>query len=85
MTGTIAEDLTVGRPIAEDLIINAGPIAIEIYGRDDEKARRDVYRNVLGLTIFKHGNSLAAFRSTIRREVREIEDRARRARQGAAA
>jgi hypothetical protein len=65
--------------IAEDLVIGAPAISMFIYGNQDRI--RDVYRNVLGLSFFKHGNSIAAFKSTIRDELIEREKAARAERQ----
>ena len=66
-------------PLSDDLLIGAGPIAMFMYGRDDRTARANVYRNVLGLTFFRHGGFKAARKSTIRREMAEIENKARQA------
>jgi hypothetical protein len=64
-------------PLGDDLLVGAAPIARAVYGNADPVSVRSVYRNVLGLTFFKHGNSVAAFRSTLRRELAEIERKAR--------
>lgn len=42
-------------PLSDDLLIGAEAIAMFLYGREDRTARANVYRNVLGLTFFKHG------------------------------
>jgi hypothetical protein len=67
--------------MGDDLMLGAGPIAKYDYGRDDAKARRNVYRNPLKPTFFKHGNFVAALKSTIHREVAEREGKARKARE----
>ena len=67
--------------IAGDLLIGAGEIAKFIYGNDGEKAVRDVYRNVFGFSLFKHGNSVAALKSTIHAELAEMQQAARKQRQ----
>jgi hypothetical protein len=59
--------------IADDLLLGAGPIALHIYGVDTPETRRNVYRNVLGLSFFKHGNTLAALKSTIFSEITEMQ------------
>ena len=68
------------KTVAEDLMIGAQAIARFLYGNVDPAAVRDVYRNPLGLTIFRHGGHLAAFENKIRRELAEIENKAREAR-----
>jgi hypothetical protein len=65
---------------AEGLVLGAGPLAKVIYAKDDQKSVRAVYANPLGLSIFKHGALLAGYPSTLRRELAEIERRAREAR-----
>jgi hypothetical protein len=67
-------------PLGDDLLIGAERIARAVYGNADTASVRSVRRNVLGLSLFKHGALIAAFRSTLRRELGEIESRARRAR-----
>jgi hypothetical protein len=67
-------------PLADDLVVGADQISIFLYGDAAPRTLRDVYRNPLGLTFFKHGNFLAALKSTLRREVAEAESRAREAR-----
>ena len=62
-------------PLADDLIVGAEKIAKYIYG--DAGRIRDVYRNVAGLSFFKHGASVAAFKSTIREELLEAQRKAR--------
>jgi len=66
---------------AEDLIVGAQAIARFLYGNAEPKAMSDVYRNPMGLTFFSHGGKKAAFKSTLRRELAEIEHKARRAQQ----
>jgi hypothetical protein len=66
-------------PLSDDLLIGAEAIAMFLYGREDRTARANVYRNVLGLTFFKHGGFKAARKSTIRTELAEIENKARKA------
>jgi hypothetical protein len=61
--------------VADNLMVGAPAIARFIYGSEDRV--RDVYRNVLGLTFFKHGNLVAAFKSTIREELKERQRLAR--------
>ena len=65
--------------VADDLLVGAENIAKFLY--DDVTRVRDVYRNVAGLTFFKHGAALAAFKSTLREELREAERKARENRQ----
>jgi hypothetical protein len=67
---------TVGSP-ARKMLIGAEAIARFLYGKDDDKAVRDVYRNIAGLTFFHHGNSLAAFTDTLLSELRQHEREAR--------
>jgi hypothetical protein len=55
-----------GETIATDLLLGAGAIAFFIYGVNSPETRRHVYRNVFNLPLFKHGNTLAAFKSVIR-------------------
>ena len=69
----------VGSP-ARKMLIGAEAIAQFLYGKDDDKAVRDVYRNIAGLTFFHHGNSLAAFTDTLMSELREHEQQAREGR-----
>jgi hypothetical protein len=84
-----ARQQKVGAPsdsIANDLLLGAGPIALHIYGADTPETRRNVYRNVLKLSFFKHGNTLAALKSTILSEIKEMQRQAqeqRRLKQGA--
>jgi len=56
----------------EDLLISARPIAIYAYGNDGPTAVAAVYRNPLGLPIFKHGGLVAAFKSGIDRRMDEV-------------
>jgi hypothetical protein len=67
-------------PLGDDLLIGAVRIARAVYGNADKASARSVRRNVLGLSLFKHGNLTAAFGRTLRRELAEIELQARRAR-----
>jgi hypothetical protein len=62
-------------PVADDLLLGAGPIAEFLYG--DPSKRRDVYRNPAGLTFFRHGSAIAAFKSTLRTELADQERAAR--------
>jgi hypothetical protein len=62
---------------ARKMLIGAEAIAKFLYGKDDDKAVRDVYRNIAGLTFFKHGNSLAAFTDTLVADLRRHEQKAR--------
>jgi hypothetical protein len=55
--------------LADDLLIGAKKIALFIYGDDSDDRRRDVYRNPFGFSFFKHGNTVAALKSTIRAEL----------------
>jgi len=67
--------------VAEDLLLGAGPIAFFIYGENTPESRRNVYRNPFGFSFFKHGNTIAALKSTIRAEVVEAQQAAREKRQ----
>jgi hypothetical protein len=67
--------------LAEDLLLGAGPIASFIYGKDDDKARRDIYRNPFGFSFFRHGAQIAALKSTIIEEIRAAERAAQEKRQ----
>ena len=69
----------VSTPLADDLMIGAEKIAEYIYG--DATRTREVYRNPAGLSFFKHGASVAAFKSTIRKELEEAQQQARENRQ----
>jgi hypothetical protein len=71
--------------IADDLMLGAGPIAFFIYGADTPEMRRNVYRNVFNLPLFKHGNTLAAFKSVIRTALMEAGPKAALERQRKAA
>jgi hypothetical protein len=64
---------------AGDLIVGGENIARWLYGNADSQAMSDVYRNPMGLTFFSHGGRKAAFKSTLRRELSEVENRARKA------
>jgi hypothetical protein len=67
-------------PIADDLILGAKPISRFLYGDVDPANVAKVYRNPAGFSFFRHGGELAALKSTLRREVAEIERQARDAR-----
>ena len=54
-------------PLNQDLKIGADQIALALYGKSTSKTRRDVYRNPMGLSFFKHGNSVAALMSVQQR------------------
>src|SRR4029077_1052018 len=58
--------MTMDVALSEDLLIGADKIADFLYAKTDGKSLSHVYRNVAGLSFFKHGNSIAAFKSTIR-------------------
>jgi hypothetical protein len=62
--------------IAGDLLLGAGPIAFFIYGVNTPEMRRNVYRNVFDLPLFKHGNTLAALKSGIRAALTEAQRKA---------
>lgn len=62
---------------ADDLLIGAEAIAHYVYGNADAKQIRDIYRNVFDFSFFKHGNSIAALKSTIRAEIVEAQRVAR--------
>jgi hypothetical protein len=67
-------------PLAEDLMVGADDIGEFIYGPPiTPKKRRDIYRNPFGFSFFKHGNALAAFKSTIRAELAAAQQAAREA------
>ena len=70
--------------VADDLVVGGENLALWLYGKCDPQAMREVYRNPMGLTFFSHGGRKAGFKSTLRRELAEIEDKARKARQTAA-
>jgi hypothetical protein len=63
--------------LSRKMLIGAQALAEFLYGKSGEKEVRDVYRNVAGLTFFKHGNSLAAFTDTLVAELRQHERKAR--------
>jgi hypothetical protein len=67
--------------LGEDLLVGGEAIARFLYGNADPDSMRDVYRNPLGLTFFSHGGKKAARKSTLRREVAEIEAKASKARE----
>jgi hypothetical protein len=67
-------------PLADDLVVGADQISIFLHGDAAPRTLRDVYRNPLRLTFFKHENFLAALKSTLRREVAEAENQACEAR-----
>jgi hypothetical protein len=67
--------------IADDLLLGAGPIAFFVYGVDTPESRRNVYRNVFKLPLFKHGNTIAALKSGIRAALTEAQHKASEERQ----
>ena len=67
-------------PIADDLLLGAKSISRFLYGKDDQTSVAKVYRNMAGLSFFPLGGELAALKPTLRRELAEIELRARKAR-----
>lgn len=69
-------------PDPADLIVKAEEIARFLYGNADPSSLRQVYRNPLGLSFFRHGLFIAALKSTLRRELAERERKAREARSG---
>ena len=77
LTSTAAPEI----PLHQDLKLGARQIALEIYGEDTPETRRNVYRNPMGLSFFKHGNTIAALMSVIRAEIREAQRAAQNARQ----
>lgn len=56
---------------ADNLLIGAEAIARYVYGKADTKQIRDIYRNVFGFSLFKHGAQLAALKTTINAELAE--------------
>jgi hypothetical protein len=62
--------------LANDLLLGAELIAQFVYGEVTEKTVRDVYRNVLQLPLFKHGNTLAGLKSAIVAEIKAKPQRA---------
>ena len=64
-------------------MLGAGPIAFFIYGEDTPETRRDIYRNPMKLSFFKHGALIAALKSSIRAEIAEAQQAARKARRDA--
>jgi hypothetical protein len=75
VTGAVSETI--------DLLIGAEAIAEFLYG--DRTQTRDVYRNVLGLPLFKHGAKIAATKSGLIQEIRSREKAAREERAAAVA
>lgn len=75
------EAALVEPPIADDLMVGAEIIARFLYGRAGKKEVRDVYRNPFGFSFFKHGNAVAALKSTTRAELHEAQRAARTERQ----
>jgi len=65
---------------ADNLLIGAESIACYVYGKSGSKEVRDVYRNPFGFSFFKHGNAIAALKSTIRAELLEAQRAAQEAR-----
>jgi hypothetical protein len=66
-----------GESLADDLMLGAGSIAFFLYGADTPETRRDVYRNPMRLSFFKHGALIAALKSSIRAEIAEAQQAAR--------
>jgi hypothetical protein len=56
---------------AINLLIGAEAIALYVYGKAGKKEMRDIYRNVFGFSFFKHGNAIAALKTTINAELAE--------------
>jgi hypothetical protein len=56
---------------ATNLLIGAEAIAHYVYGKAGKKEMRDIYRNVFGFSFFKHGNAIAALKTTINAELAE--------------
>ena len=77
-----AQDETVEEHVAEtladDLLLGAEAIAFFLYGKTGPKEVRDVYRNVFQISLFKHGNTLAAFKSVIRADLAQAQQRGAR-------
>jgi hypothetical protein len=65
-----------GETIGNDLLLGAGPIAFFVYGANTPDTRRNVYRNVFNLPLFKHGNTVAALKSGVRAAVAEAQHKA---------
>lgn len=72
IVATVPEEVV----IADDLMIGAEPIAKFLYGKVGKKELRDVYRNPADLPFFKHGNSIASFKSSIRAALHEAQRQA---------
>lgn len=66
-----------GESLADDLMLGASQIAFFLYGADTDEARRDIYRNPMGLPFFKHGALIAALKSTLRSEIAAAQEAAR--------
>jgi hypothetical protein len=66
-----------GDSLADDLMIGASTIAVYVHGRDDPDAVRDIYRNAANLPVFKYGPYVAAFKSSIRKRLRQAEQEGR--------
>ena len=64
---------------ATNLLLGAESIALYIYGKSGLKEVRDIYRNPFGFSFFKHGNAIAALKSTICAELHEAERAAQEA------
>ena len=64
---------------ATNLLLGAESIALYIYGEAGRKEVRDVYRNPFGFSFFKHGNAIAALKSTILAELHAAERAAQEA------
>ena len=64
---------------ATNLLLGAESIALYIYGKAGRKEVRDIYRNPFGFSFFKHGNAIAALKSTILAELHAAERAAQEA------
>lgn len=73
----MSDKSTAAVPVAGNLLVGAGPIALYVYGEDTPDTRRNVYRNPFGFSFFKHGALLAALKSTIDAELAEAQQAAR--------
>jgi hypothetical protein len=63
------------------LVLRAKSISRFLHGSDDPTAVAKVYRNCAGLRFFRLGGELAALKSTLRRQLAEIEAKASEARE----
>ena len=78
-TGHALNDPAPEMSPAVNLLLGAQAIALYLYGKAGCKEIRDVYRNPFGFSFFKHGNAIAALKSTIRAELHEAERAAQQA------